>query len=68
MQRTLVVKYRRPFLREEEEILIELVAQNPVLYDTVHPGYKDKEFRDAVWQFIGQSLNKDGKQYIQNYF
>ncbi|KOB75303.1 Transcription factor Adf-1 [Operophtera brumata] len=41
--------------------LIELVKENPVLYNPRHPKYTDSDTREVTWQKIGDSLSRPGE-------
>lgn len=49
------------FLEAEEENLINLVANHPVLYDVGDVDYRNNVVKDKVWKIIGKELNKDGE-------
>ncbi|ENN81998.1 uncharacterized protein LOC109546199 [Dendroctonus ponderosae] len=51
-------KYLCRFTRELDEKLIELVAENEVLYDHKHKYYKDLSMRDDVWLAISSIVGK----------
>ncbi|XP_028131789.1 uncharacterized protein LOC114327381 isoform X1 [Diabrotica virgifera virgifera] len=42
------------------ERLIEIVRDNPVLYDTNHDNYMRTKLKDEIWEEIGLELNTDG--------
>lgn len=41
--------------------LIQLVKENPVLYDYNDPKYMDFNTREVAWQKIGDELGKPGE-------
>ncbi|XP_030038266.2 transcription factor Adf-1 [Manduca sexta] len=43
-----------------DELLIESVRSNRVLYDFSHPKYWDSEHKNKLWNQIGKKLNTDG--------
>lgn len=43
------------------EQIIEIVKNYPILYDTSHPEYKDKQKKNETMEEIGQFLGVDGK-------
>lgn len=49
------------FTADEDKRLIQLVEQNPALYDSQCELYKDGNVRDNVWRGIAARLNKSGK-------
>lgn len=44
--------------------LIDLVKENPVLYNPRHPKYTDSDTREVTWQKIGDSLSRPGKLFL----
>lgn len=51
---------RLEFTLEQEEQLIEYVRDNPVLYNIKDPQYKNKSFRDRLWEEFGTTISKSG--------
>jgi len=49
------------FLPEHEEILLEEVRKNPVLYDSADLKHKDIILKDDIWKEIGMKIGKSGK-------
>jgi hypothetical protein len=49
------------FLSEHEDILLEEVRKNPVLYDSADLKYKDIILKDDIWKEIGLKIGKSGK-------
>lgn len=49
------------FSAEEDEILITLVSQYPLLYDLSEEDYRNTRKKDKTWSEIGLKLNKSGK-------
>lgn len=52
---------RLEFTIEQEEQLIEFVKENPALYDPKDTQYKNKNFRDRLWNEFGNKIEKSGK-------
>lgn len=46
---------------EEEEILIDLVKINEVLYNAKLKEYRNTELKASIWTGIGEQLKKSGK-------
>ena len=55
---------------ENIEKLIDLVRENPSLYNPTDPFYKDVQRTKNAWVSIGKRLNISGKQlfYVQKHF
>lgn len=51
---------RLDFSLEQEERLIDLVKENPCLYDPKDALYKNRSYRDQQWIKIGQAIDKPG--------
>lgn len=49
------------FSAAEDELLIELVAELPILYDAKLNEYKNTGLKDIKWTQIGEKINKTGK-------
>lgn len=52
----------------EDEVLIELVRENTVLYDLSHAKYMDTKYKNNLWNKIGTQMNVEGKSkftYLQ---
>lgn len=49
------------FSFEEEEQLIEFVKDNPALYDPKDIQYKNKNYRDRLYNDFGATIEKSGK-------
>lgn len=49
---------RLEFSLEQEENLIDYVKLNPVLYNPKDSMYKNKMYRDRLWDELGEQLNK----------
>jgi len=49
------------FSSEEDEMLIDFVQKNKVLYDCSHPKNKDIFFKDTLWKSLSEELNRTGK-------
>lgn len=57
---------RLDFTLEQEEKLIEYVKTNPALYNPKEALYKNKTYRDRLWEDFGSSIEKTGKIYFGN--
>lgn len=51
---------RLEFDSEQEEKLIEYVKEHPVLYNPKDGKYKNKSYRDRLWDKFGTTINKSG--------
>lgn len=49
------------FTLTEDELLISLIKDYPILYDLKHRSIKNGVSKDCVWKQIAESLNKTGK-------
>ncbi len=60
---TASVKMSKKFIFSsvEDEILIDSVQKNKVLYDCSHPKNKDIFFKDTLWKSLSEELNRTGK-------
>lgn len=56
---------RLEFTSDQEERLIDFVKSNPPLYNPRDSLYKNKSYRDRLWDDIGQKLEKSGKHYLE---
>lgn len=52
------------FSLEQEEQLIELVKENPALYDPRDLEYKNKKYRDRLLNDFGATIGKTGKIFV----
>lgn len=52
---------RLEFSLEQEEQLIEFVKANSPLFNPKDPKYKNKMYRDRLWNEIGEKFEKPGK-------
>lgn len=43
--------------------LIELVKENPALYNPSHPKYSSFEAKQLAWKKIGETLQRPGNVY-----
>lgn len=50
-----------PFNKTLDLKLLDLVKENPILYNIKHSKYLDFDAREVVWQKIGDALNRPGK-------
>lgn len=48
------------FTAEEDEVLIDMVAEHPILYDLRLESYKDAQKKQNVWKDIAGILKKSG--------
>lgn len=44
-----------------DEKLIELVRNYPVLYDLSNPKYMDTNFKNNIWTKVGEEMKTTGK-------
>jgi hypothetical protein len=51
-----------------DEQLIELIHNYPVLLDLSQPKYIDSSFKTDIWNMIGKVMKADGKYYIHKFF
>lgn len=51
---------RLEFTRTQEEEIIDYVKLNPALYNPNVPLYKNKMYRDRLWEELGAKWNKTG--------
>ena len=49
------------YKKMDDELLIELVRNYPVLYDLAQPKYMDSNFKKDIWNNIGEEMKIDGK-------
>lgn len=49
------------FSPDDDELLVEEVRNNSVLYDLSHPKYKNIILKDELWKDISVKLKKSGK-------
>lgn len=45
----------------DDERLIEIVRENPLLYDLSHPEYMRTKLKDQIWEKIGAEFKSNGK-------
>lgn len=55
------------FLPDQEEILIEEVRNNSVLYDLSRSSRKDIIMKDDIWKNISIKVGRSGKKYKLKY-
>lgn len=51
---------RLEFSLQQEEQLIEFVKVNPPLYNPKDPQFKNKTYRECLWNQIGEKFDKPG--------
>lgn len=51
----------RPFTRGEDYKMIEMIENNPVLYDLSHDLAKDTVYRNKIWEEIAKEMRKPGE-------
>lgn len=51
------------FTTEDDELLISLVSEHPLLYDLNDGEYKNSKKKDKTWNEISMELNKKGKYF-----
>lgn len=56
---------RLEFTTDQEEILIDFMKSNPPLYNPKDALYKNKSYRDRLWDDIGHKLEKSGMKYLE---
>ena len=44
----------------EDDVLIAVVRDNPVLYDKTSKDYKNKELKQEIWKSVGEVLSCTG--------
>lgn len=44
-----------------DELLIELVRERPVLFNMKDPKYLNADWKGRIWQEIGHKMSVDGK-------
>ena len=49
------------FNKEKDELLIELVKCNSILYDAQDKNYKNNNLKHKVWENISETLNISSK-------
>lgn len=54
------------FTTTDDELLVEEVSKNRVLYDSSHEKHKDINFKDAIWNNISSVVGHCSK-YILYY-
>lgn len=52
---------RSDFSIEDVQRLIDLVREEPCLYNVRHPQYKKFQVRQRKWEFIGTQIDKTGE-------
>lgn len=53
------------FSDEEDEKLVHLVEQRPILFDVKNENYKNAQKRKDTWIEIGVEMGKAGKCYFR---
>lgn len=58
------------FSSDEDDILIEIIQQNRVIFDSSDPKHKDIIYRESIWKDIAEQLNRNSKYkiYCTKYF
>lgn len=59
---------RLEFSLEQEELLIEFVKANSPLFNPKDSQYKNKMYRDRLWNQIGDKFGKSGIFWVVFYF
>jgi hypothetical protein len=49
------------FLSNDDEVLVEEIGKQPVLYDSSHDKYKDIIYKDVIWNNISSIVGKLSK-------
>ena len=52
------------FSSEEDEILVELIAIYPALYDASHADYKDYMIKENIWKEVSEKVRRSGEYLI----
>lgn len=52
---------KKIFTEDEDEVLVELVSQNEILYNHEHQDYRHTEKKNGLWKTFGERLEKNGK-------
>jgi hypothetical protein len=47
-----------------DDKLITLVREYPVLYDSSHEKYNDRNYKSTIWSKIAEEMETTGKKYI----
>lgn len=59
------------FTSEEEEILIDFIKNNEILYNVRHKRYRDADAKNRLWLRLARKIGKDGELsnvYMNNIF
>lgn len=59
---------RLEFSPEQEEQLIEFVKANPALFDPKDSHFKNKKYRDRLWNQFGDEIDKKGERFFIFFF
>lgn len=57
---------RLEFSLEQEEKLVDYVKVNPALYNPKEEHYKNKTYRDRLWEQFGETINKTGSVSLES--
>ena len=55
------------FTTTQDELLVEEVSKNRVLYDSSHEKHKDVNYKDAIWNNISTVVGQCSKYNILYY-
>jgi len=56
------------FSASEDEVLVDMVAKFPCLYDLACSAYKNLVTKDNAWKEVGEAVSRTGKKKFTNNF
>lgn len=57
-------KENKKFTIEEEELLINFVKKNELIYNVQHKLYRSSELKNRLWNIFALSINKTGNIFV----
>lgn len=51
------------FTTQEEEMIIDFVKSNELIYNIEHKDYRQSEMKNRLWNELAQKIGKDGEFY-----